>query len=237
MFSKQLAYVGYALLSRDPADMDVILDTSVSFILFHCLHIVSLGLFVLSRFAAAEVALVMNFANMSALYFRHSRNPGGLRRHMISGPLTWTFFALYWNGSCIVPEADAARLIGQVFIWGLLGYGLFFAFTFHVSRLSPSPLFSLITMTQDLTVCLSLGILATSVAVYHARAHSGLELCIPPFIIAGGLVYASAALSLSGGISQPASRSKGERDRDWSVDRLVPGASGKESGGLTALEA
>lgn len=44
-----------------------------------------------------------------------------------SGPLAWTFVALYWNGAIAVGAHNLpARIIANVAIWGILVYGLFF---------------------------------------------------------------------------------------------------------------
>jgi hypothetical protein len=45
----------------------------------------------------------------------------------VSGPLAWNFAALYWAGAVAVHSNHlAARIVANVFIWGWLGYGVFF---------------------------------------------------------------------------------------------------------------
>ena len=43
-------------------------------------------------------------------------------------------------------------------------------------------------------MCLFLSFLATSVGVYHVRAHSDLRYSIPPFVIASGLLSAAVII-------------------------------------------
>lgn len=50
-----------------------------------------------------------------------------------SGPLAWTFVALYWNGAIAVGAHNlAARIVANVAIWGILVYGLFFLAVYKV---------------------------------------------------------------------------------------------------------
>jgi hypothetical protein len=103
-------------------------------------------LFVRSHFVWAEVLLVLNFANLTSLYFRHNTYPRGIHFPAVSGPLAWTFVALYWNGAIMVPHQASlvARVFANVFVWAFLGYGLFFIFAYKV-RFS---LFVLITIQE-----------------------------------------------------------------------------------------
>jgi len=49
----------------------------------------------------------------------------------VSGPLAWNFVALYWVGARAVgTDRLAARVVANVFIWGILAYGLFFLVAF-----------------------------------------------------------------------------------------------------------
>jgi len=49
----------------------------------------------------------------------------------VSGPLAWNFVALYWVGARAVgTHRLAARVVANVFIWGILAYGLFFLVAF-----------------------------------------------------------------------------------------------------------
>lgn len=133
LFARQLLCLGIAVISRKKMSMDAIVDAGNHIIAFNFLHIGSVVLFTSSYFAWAEVILILNFANMSALYFRHHQYPLFIHSSLVSGPLSWTFLALYWNSFRIAPQSEVTRIVGSIFAWGMLGYGLFFAFAHKVS--------------------------------------------------------------------------------------------------------
>lgn len=91
-------------------------------------------LFVRSHFIWAEIILIINFFNLTSLYFRHNTYPRFIHLPAVSGPLAWTFVALYWNGAIAVyrPDNLVARIFANVFIWSILVYGLFFIFAYKV---------------------------------------------------------------------------------------------------------
>lgn len=91
-------------------------------------------LFVRSHFVWAEVLLILNFANLSSLYFRHNAYPRFIHLPAVSGPLAWTFVAIYWNGAIMVPHQGSlvARVFANVFVWSILGYGMFFIILYKV---------------------------------------------------------------------------------------------------------
>lgn len=103
------------------------------FIFNNILHVIFVLLFVNSHFAVAEVILILNFANLSSLYFRHNTTPRFIHVPVASGPLAWTFVAIYWNGAIMVPHPHSlvARIFGNIFIWSLLAYGVFFIVFFN----------------------------------------------------------------------------------------------------------
>ena len=90
-------------------------------------------LFVRSYFVWAEIILIVNFFNLSSLYSRHNTNPRFIHIPATSGPLAWTFVALYWNGAIAArAEGLAARIVANIFIWGILAYGFFFLVAYKV---------------------------------------------------------------------------------------------------------
>lgn len=105
------------------------------FILNNLFHFGWVMLFVRSHFAWAEVLLVINFFNLTSLYFRHNTYARFIHVPAISGPLAWTFVAIYWNGAIMVthPTSLVARVFGNIFIWSILGYGMFFIVVYKVS--------------------------------------------------------------------------------------------------------
>ena len=91
-------------------------------------------LFVRSYFAWAEVIIILNFINLSSLYFRHPGYARFIHTPVVSMPLAWTFVAIYWNGAIMVPHPASlvARIFGNIFIWSILVYGLFFIIVYKV---------------------------------------------------------------------------------------------------------
>jgi hypothetical protein len=91
-------------------------------------------LFVKSHFWWAEVLLIINFFNLTFLYFRHNTYARFIHVPAVSGPLAWTFIALYWNGAIAVnAHTLPARIFANVAIWGILVYGAFFIVVYKVS--------------------------------------------------------------------------------------------------------
>jgi hypothetical protein len=108
------------------------------FIFNNLLNFAFVMLFVRGHFIWAEVILVVNFFNLSSLYFRHNTYTRFIHIPVVSGPLAWTFVALYWNGAIAVNSHHlAARILANVAIWGILVYGLFFLIIFKVSPIYP----------------------------------------------------------------------------------------------------
>jgi hypothetical protein len=102
------------------------------FIFNNLLQFAFVMLFVRSHFIWAEIILIINFFNLSSLYFRHPTLPTFIHIPVISGPLAWNFIALYWNGAIAFnAEGLVARILANLAIWGILAYGLFFLFVFR----------------------------------------------------------------------------------------------------------
>lgn len=93
-----------------------------------------INLWVRSHFWLSLFLLIINFFNLTFAYFRHSTTPRAIHIGTISGPLAWNFVALYWAGAAAVVGHHhnnlAARIVGNVFIWGFLAYGVFFLAAF-----------------------------------------------------------------------------------------------------------
>ena len=122
------------------------------FIVNNLLHAGFVGLFVHSHFAWAEVMLLLNFVNLSALYFRHRSYPRFIHAPAISAPLAWTFVAVYWNGAIMVPNPGSlvARIFANIFVWGILVYGGFFLYIYddHTMGFSLSVLSAALGVAQ-----------------------------------------------------------------------------------------
>lgn len=136
LFLLQLACLARAVCLRVPSH-DAIADASGHIMLFHALHAVSTIFYVYSYFGWAEAILVLNYANMSIFHFRHRHHhhPYFIQLPMISGPLAWTYFALFWNGACLVTQpTNANQAAGSNPLWWILCYGIIYASAFKVSR-------------------------------------------------------------------------------------------------------
>jgi len=131
LFVLQLGYVGH-LFASDTTKVNAACSVGSHFILHNLLHFGFVMLFVHAHFVWAEVLLVLNFVNLSSLYFRHNAYPRFIHLPAVSGPLAWTFVAIYWNGAIMVPHQNSlvARVFANVFVWSILVYGLFFIFAY-----------------------------------------------------------------------------------------------------------
>lgn len=100
------------------------------FIINNLFHFGFVMLFTRSFFGLAELLIILNFINLSSLYFRHPGYARFIHTPVVSGPLAWTFVAIYWNGAMMVPHPSSlvARIFGNIFIWGIMVYGLFFIY-------------------------------------------------------------------------------------------------------------
>ncbi len=133
LFTSQSSYIGnlFAAGAQQSERVAAALAVGAHFIVNNVLHALFVLLFVSGHFFWAEVVLLANFVNLSSLYFRHpaASYPRALvHAPAVAGPLAWTFVALYWNGAILVPHAHSLpiRILANVFVWGILAYGLFF---------------------------------------------------------------------------------------------------------------
>ena len=177
MFVLQLGYIGH-LFSSKVEHVNAACAVGSHFIINNLFHTAFVLLFVHSHFIWAEVILVLNFVNLTALYFRHNAYPRFIHTPTVSGPMAWTFVAIYWNGAIMVyhPHNLVARIFANVFIWSILVYGLFFIFIYKVSfsescielpppRQLPGEWRILTCHAQDYTVGFALSVLAASIGV------------------------------------------------------------------------
>lgn len=126
LFILQVAYVWH-YFSKSAERVTIATNVGSHFIANNLLHFAFVMLFVRSHFWWAEFILIINFFNLSSLYFRHPTAPRFIHLPAISAPLAWTFVALYWNGAIMVnAEGLAGRILANIAIWGIMVYGLFF---------------------------------------------------------------------------------------------------------------
>jgi Fungal protein of unknown function (DUF1774) len=88
-------------------------------------------LWVRGWFWLAELLLIVNFFNLTSLYFRHSTTPRFVHIPVVSAPYAWNYVALLWTGAAMVnAHSLPARILANVAIWGILVFGAFCVFTF-----------------------------------------------------------------------------------------------------------
>ncbi|KAF2798142.1 DUF1774-domain-containing protein [Melanomma pulvis-pyrius CBS 109.77] len=132
LFVLQLVYA-WSLYSSDSVYVAAAGNVGSHYVANNLLLFGFIHLWVRSHFWLGELLLVINFFNLSLAYFRHSTTPRLIHIGTVSGPLAWNFVALYWVGAVAVhkhPDHLPARIVANIFIWGILGYGVFFLAAF-----------------------------------------------------------------------------------------------------------
>jgi hypothetical protein len=126
----QLVYA-WSLYSSNPVYVTAAANIGSHYIASNLLLFGFVHLWVRSHFWIAEFLIIVNFFNLSAAYFRHSTTPRLIHIGTVAGPLAWNFVALYWVGARAVgTDRLAARIVANVFVWGILAYGAFFLVAF-----------------------------------------------------------------------------------------------------------
>jgi len=127
IFILQIGYVAH-LFSSSVETVNAACSVGSHFIANNLLHFTWVLLFVHGHFIWSEIILILNFVNLTTLYFRHNTYPRFIHLPAVSGPLAWTFVAIYWNGAIMIPLHNTlvARIFANIFIWSILGYGMFF---------------------------------------------------------------------------------------------------------------
>lgn len=88
-------------------------------------------LWVRGHFWQGELLLIINLFNLTLLYFRHPTTPLFVHIPIVSAPLAWNYVAILWNGAAMVhANSLPARIVANIFIWGILVLGAFFVLTF-----------------------------------------------------------------------------------------------------------
>jgi hypothetical protein len=88
-------------------------------------------LWVRGHFWIAELLLLINLANLTMLYFRHSTTPRFVHIPIVSAPLAWTYVAILWDGAAMVnAQSLPARILANIAIWGILALGAFYLLAF-----------------------------------------------------------------------------------------------------------
>jgi len=181
LFILQIGYVLH-LFSDEVQHVNAAASVGSHFIVNNLFQFAFVMLFVRSHFWLAEIMLIINFFNLSSLYFRHNTTPRFIHIPATSGPLAWTFVALYWNGAIAVNAHHlAARIIANVAIWGILVYGLFFLIVY-----------------KDYTMGFALSILTAAIGVGQFFTKAFGVQWILAFTIMGTLFLATLVIAVPG---------------------------------------
>ena len=185
LFFSQSSYLGN-LFAAAPQSERVRSATAVGshFVVNNVLHTLFVLLFATGHFFWAEVVLVINFLNLTSLYFRHplASHPRALvHTPAVAGPLAWTFVAIYWNGAIMVPHAHSLpmRVLANVFVWAILAYGLFF-----------------VTIYADYSMGFALSVLAAALGTGQFLRQVIALQWIFAFVVMGVLFVATLAIAL-----------------------------------------
>lgn len=153
LYLLQLVYT-YHLYSSSSVHLTAAANIGSHFILHNLLIFGFIHLWTRSHFWLALLLIVVNFFNLSAAYFRHPTMPRSIHIGTVSGPLAWNFVALYWVGAVAVHAHNLpARIVANIFIWGILVYGGFFlmAYKDYTMGIALSVLAAAIGVSQFLT--------------------------------------------------------------------------------------
>lgn len=130
MFILQIGY-SWGLYASNKEYVVAAATVGPHFVIHNLLIFGFINLWVRRHFWIAELLLIVNFFNLSSAYFRHSTTPRFIHIPVVSGPLAWNFVAIYWCGAQMVHAQNLpARILANLFIWGILVYGMFFLVAF-----------------------------------------------------------------------------------------------------------
>ncbi|KIV90350.1 hypothetical protein PV10_07662 [Exophiala mesophila] len=170
----QAHYVRY-LYSADQTFVTSAANVGSHFILHNLLSFGFILLWVRGFFWQGEILLIVNLFNLTLLYFRHPTTPRFVHIPIVSAPLAWTYIAILWNGAAAVNARSLpARIVANIFIWGILVLGAFFLLTY-----------------KDYTIGIELSILALALAIAQLETHVIAFQWIFAFIIAVLLFFGS----------------------------------------------
>jgi hypothetical protein len=130
LWISQVVYIWH-LFRSDATAADSAAAVGSHFILFNVLHFVWIMLWVNGQAIVSELVLVVQFLQLTAVYYRYSTAPKLIHLPVSVLPLTWSFFMLYWNGAVAVHcHGLVCRILANVAIWGIVAYAGFFLLRF-----------------------------------------------------------------------------------------------------------
>ncbi|SLM40772.1 Protein of unknown function DUF1774, fungi [Lasallia pustulata] len=174
--------VGYVrqLFSNKAEWVTAAANVGSHFILNNLLQSAFLLLWVRGHLWPAELMLVLNFFNLTSVYFRHPATPNQVHIPVVSGPLAWNYVALFWCGAAMVgAHSLPARIVANVFIWSFLLYGMFFLVVF-----------------KDYTMGFNMSVLTASLAVHQFFIRAVAFQWIFGFVIMGVLFFLTLAVAV-----------------------------------------
>jgi len=170
----QAHYIRY-LYSADKHFVTSAANVGSHFIFHNLLTFGFIMLWVRGHFWQGELLLIVNLFNLTLLYFGHPTTPLLVHLPIVSAPLAWNYVAIFWDGAAMVnAHTLPARIVANIFIWGILVLGGFFVLTF-----------------KDYTMGIELAILSLSLALGQIGTHVIALQWIFAFVIAGCLLVLS----------------------------------------------
>jgi len=126
----QMVYVWH-LFRSDEVVVNSAAAVGGHFILYNLLHFTWVMLWTHGINFIAEIIVVINFLQLTALYFRHPAAPRMIHIAVSALPITFTYFLLFWNGAVMLHcHSLACRIIANVAIWGIAAFAGFFLLAF-----------------------------------------------------------------------------------------------------------
>jgi hypothetical protein len=180
LFILQLVYISH-LFSSNAVNVNAAASVGSHFVLNNLLHFAFVMLFVRSHFVWAEFILIVNYFNLSSLHFWHNNYPRFIHWPAVTGPLAWTFVAIFWNGALMVhhPHSLVARIFANIFVWSILVYGAFF-----------------IVVYKDYTMGFNLSVLSAALGVAQFQRQVVALQWIFAFTIMGVLFVSTVAIAV-----------------------------------------
>ncbi|KAF7505879.1 hypothetical protein GJ744_012501 [Endocarpon pusillum] len=177
----QAGYVWH-LFSSNETLVNSAANVGSHFIISNLLFFAFILLWVRSHFWPAELFLILNFVNLTSLYFRHSTTPRFIHIPVVSAPLAFTYVGILWCGAAAVhAHSLVARIFANIAIWSILLYGGFFLLAF-----------------KDYTMGFELAILSLALALAQLGTHVMALQWIFAFVIMGCLVVLSVVIGVPG---------------------------------------
>ncbi|THY60085.1 ATP synthase F0 [Aureobasidium pullulans] len=180
--------VGYCwhLYSENEVYVKAAADVGSHFIFNNLLMFGFVHLWCRSHFWLAEMLIIINFFNLSALYFKHSRTPRFIHIPVVSGPLAINYVLLFTVGAAAVnAHSLPARILANIMIWSIMGYGFFFLVAY-----------------KDYTMGFNLSVLSAALGVAQFLTHVIAFQWIFAFVIMSVLFVLSVLVGFPGLIGQ-----------------------------------